>query len=49
MKCQIIFLGEIRKKNTNLSSAELAQRVVKVKHYLPCLKGEKCKHCDGSK
>ena len=31
MKCQIVFSGKIRKNITNLSSAELAQRVVKVK------------------
>ena len=32
MKCQILFSGKNKKKNmTNLSSAELAQRVVKVK------------------
>ena len=30
MKCQILFSGKY-KKNINLSSAELAQRVVKVK------------------
>ena len=30
MKCQILFSGEI-KKNINLSSAGLAQRVVKVR------------------
>ena len=30
MKCQILFSGK-NKKNINLSSAELAQRVVKVK------------------
>ena len=30
MKCQILFIGKIRKKIINLSSAENAQRVVKV-------------------
>ena len=30
MKCQILFSGEKNKKNINLSSAELALRVVKV-------------------
>ena len=31
MKCQILFSGKIRIKGINLSSAELAQRVIKVK------------------
>ena len=31
MKCQILFSGKNKKNITNLSSAELAQRVVKVK------------------
>ena len=31
MKCQILFSGK-NKKNINLSSAELAQREVKVKY-----------------
>ena len=31
MKCQILFYGENKKNVINLSSAELAQRVVKVK------------------
>ena len=31
MKCQILFSGENKKKKLNLSFAELAQRVVKVK------------------
>ena len=31
MKCQILFSGKIQKNITNLLSAELAQRVVKVK------------------
>ena len=31
MKCQILFSGKNKKIITNLSSAELAQRVVKVK------------------
>ena len=30
MKCQILFAGENKKNTINLSSAELAQRVVKV-------------------
>ena len=30
MKCQILFSGKNQKNITNLSSAELAQRVVKV-------------------
>ena len=33
MKCQILFSGENKKNITNLSSAELAQRGVKV--YVP--------------
>ena len=31
MKCQILFCGENKKNITNMSSAELAKRVVKVK------------------
>ena len=31
MKCQILFSGENKKNITDLFSAELAQRVVKVK------------------
>ena len=31
LKCQSLFSGEIKKNIVNLSSAELAQRVVKVK------------------
>ena len=31
MKCQILFSGKNKKNITNLSSAELAQRVVMVK------------------
>ena len=31
MKCEILFSGKIKKNTTNLSSAELAKRVVKVK------------------
>ena len=34
MDCQILFSRKIRKIITNLSSAELAQRVVNLKHYL---------------
>ena len=30
MKCQILFSGKYNKKNVNLSSDELAQRVIKV-------------------
>ena len=30
MKCQKLFLGKVRKNVTSLSSAEVAQRVVKV-------------------
>ena len=30
MKCQILFSGQKKKKNINLSFAELAQSVVKV-------------------
>ena len=30
MKCQSLFSGKMRKNRINLSSAELAQRVVKV-------------------
>ena len=29
MKCQILFSGKIKKSNSNLSSSELAQSVVK--------------------
>ena len=39
MKCQILFSGKNKKNNIILSSAENAQRVVKVKghvHDLPC-------------
>ena len=32
MKCQMLFSGENMKNIINLSSAELAQRVVKVKY-----------------
>ena len=32
MKCQILFTGKNKKNIINLSSAENAQRVVKVKH-----------------
>ena len=32
MKCQILFSGKNKKNITNLSSAELAQRVLKVKN-----------------
>ena len=32
MKCQILFSGKNKKNIINLSSAENAQRVVKVKH-----------------
>ena len=32
MKCQILFSGKNKKNNIILSSAENAQRVVKVKH-----------------
>ena len=31
MKCQILFSGENKKNITNLPTAELAQRVIKVK------------------
>ena len=34
MKCQILFSGK-NKKNINLSSADLAQRVVMVNMWLP--------------
>ena len=34
MKCQNLFSGEKNKKNVDLSSAELALRVVKIKHSL---------------
>ena len=34
MNCQILFSGKDKKKNTNLSSAELPQRVVKVNTYI---------------
>ena len=30
MKCQILFSGQNKKNITNLSSAELAQKVVKI-------------------
>ena len=33
MKCQILFSGKNKKNNIILSSAENAQRVVKVKHH----------------
>ena len=35
MKCQILFSGKSKKNIINLSSAELAQRVVLVKTYCP--------------
>ena len=35
MKCQILFSGKNKKNNIILSSAENAQRVVKVKSRLP--------------
>ena len=41
MKCQILFSGKIRKNILNLSSAELAQRVVKVK--IPLKSHAECK------
>ena len=31
MKCQVLFFGKNKKNTDNLSSAELAQRVVKIK------------------
>ena len=34
MECLILFLGKVRKNIMNLSSAELAQRVVNLKYYL---------------
>ena len=34
MKCQILFSGKNKKNIINLSSAENAQRVVKVKFYM---------------
>ena len=34
MKCQNLFSGKKNKKNVDLSSAELALRVVKIKHSL---------------
>ena len=34
MKCQILFSGKNKKNIINLSSAENAQRVVKVKGYM---------------
>ena len=42
MNCQICFLGKIKKNITNLSSAELVQKMVKVnpslaEHDMPCL------------
>ena len=33
MKCQILFSGKTKKNIINLSSAEMAQRVGKVKYY----------------
>ena len=33
MKCQILFSGKNKKNNINLSSAENAQRVVKVNDF----------------
>ena len=35
MKCQILFSGKNKKNITNLPSAELAHRVVKVKIFVP--------------
>ena len=36
MKCQILFSGKNKKNNIILSSAENAQRVVKVNLFNPC-------------
>ena len=36
MKCQILFSGKNKKNIINLSSAENAQRVVKVNHHTTC-------------
>ena len=50
MNCQNLFSGKNKKNNiTNLSSAELAQRAVKVKKYkcvVSCKRGlsKKCEH-----
>ena len=42
MKCQILFSGEKKKNIINLSSAENAQKVVKVNHpLLHCSREEK--------
>ena len=38
MKCQILFSGKNKKNNIILSSAENAQRVVKVKQVAHCLR-----------
>ena len=42
MKCQILFSGKNKKNIINLSSAENAQRVVKVNHVMHkrCLHGQ---------
>ena len=37
MKCQILFSGKNKKNNIILSSAENAQRVVKVNYYRHCI------------
>ena len=47
MKCQILFSGKNKKNIINLSSAENAQRVVKVNNnclvqYLPCVLRQTC-------
>ena len=42
MKCQILFSGKNKKNIINLSSAENAQRVVKVKHILFHSCSKKC-------
>ena len=38
MKCQVLFSGKNNKNITNLSSAELAKRVVKLKGYDDAIK-----------
>ena len=42
MKCQNLFSGKSKKNITNLSSAELAKRVVKVNYLLICLRTAGC-------
>ena len=47
MKCQILFSGKNKKNNIILSSAENAQRVVKLKHGLAVTKQNKKQEANG--